>query len=498
VLRNNLRSQESVTHIRRAGLTIPKTPKFATNSRFKPRFITPGARTGIVTLAQSNDVLRKGLRAMTAPVSKRPNGLTIPKSPKFQTISKRALPQSAAEKDAEIMSYYQSNPFKAGPIITELPRGKTKVNLPRPSASAVSSVRVGRRVPIAARPPPATTKEDTENTQFKFQARPMPDFFRHSTSIIKATSKKPQTYPIPFRLSPCSTSPEKIRFRSEEVNETHFRARPIPKSTYEYQPPPKTPPRVTNDAKAPDLATAKRTVKHDAIVQLSRARAEALSAGKAVLQDARKREQHKEALKKAELVSHRTLLNLENIKPFDLQSTKRHENYIKQREEKKRQDEEERLKQMEFHARSFHPSPAPSPIHSPRTPTQPEPFNISGMDSVEAEQGVAREKLRRKEEEKKSREQISPFKARPVPSSTYTSPSSLASRTSPQVSFRACRTPTRASPVQCSYYNDSPSDLSDSRDVNDDEIEIEFTESDARDTEIDHFFTNLMKAESRR
>ncbi|GAX22276.1 hypothetical protein FisN_22Hh066 [Fistulifera solaris] len=502
VLRKNLRSQGSVTNVRRAGLTIPKTPKFATTIRLKPRFITPGARAGIVTLAQSNDVLRKGLRAMTAPVSKRPNGLTIPKSPKFQTITKRALPQSAAEKDAEIMNYYQSHPFKAAPIIKEHPRGKPKViqtsNQQRPSASVAPSLRGGSRVPIATRPPQASSKEDTENTQFKFQARPMPDFFRHSTSIIKASSKKPQTEPIPFRLSPCFTSPGKTRDRSEEVNETHFRARPLPKTTYEYQPPPKTPPRVTIDAKAPDLATAKRTVKHDAVIQLSRARAEALSTEKAVLQEARKREQHKEALKKSELVSHRIIPNIENIKPFELQSTKRHEIYKKQQEEKKRREEEERLKQMEFHARSFHPSPAPSPIQSPRTPTQPEPFKISGMNSVEAEKAAAREKLRRKEEERKSKERISPFKARPVPSSTYTSPSSLASRASPQVSFRACRTPTRASPAQSSCYNDSPSDLSDSRDVNDDEIEIEFTESDARDTEIDHFFTNLMNAERRR
>ncbi|GAX11392.1 hypothetical protein FisN_22Lh066 [Fistulifera solaris] len=502
VLRKNLRSQESVPQVRRAGLTIPKTPKFATNTRLKPRFITPGARAGIVTLAQSNDVLRKGLRAMTAPVSKRPNGLTIPKSPKFQTMTKRALPQSAAEKDTEIMNYYQSHPFKAAPIIKELPRGKPKVipprNQRRSSVSVAPSLRAGSRVPIAAHPPHASSKEDSENTQFKFQARPMPDFFRHSTSILKATNKKPQTQPIPFRLSPSLTSPGKTRDRSGEVSETKFRARPLPKSTYEYQPPPKTPPRVTNDAKAPDLATAKRTIKHDAVIQLSRARAEALSAEKVELQEARKREQHTKALKKSEFASHRIIPNIDNIKPFELQSTKRHELYLKQREEKKRREEEERLKHMEFHARSFHPSPAPSPIQSPRTPTQPEPFNISGMGSVEAEKAAAREKLRRKVEERKSKEQKLPFKARPVPSSTYTSPSSLASRTSPQVSFRACRTPTRASPAQSSYCNDSPSDLSDSRDVNDDEIEIEFTESDARDTEIDHFFTNLMNAESRR
>ena len=495
VLRRVLRSQESTDmHVRRVGLTIPKTPKFATDRRLKQRLINPET-PGKMTLAQSNDMHRRGLRTMPAPISKRSNGLTIPKSPKFQMTTKRALPQSAAEKETEIMYYYKSHPFKAAPIMKEIPQKRPTTRMPRPSANVAPLVlRVGNGVPKAVRQSLLAKTQHDEDTQYKFHARPMPDFFRHNTSIPKAASRKPQTKPIPFHLLPCPNSAEKAPAKSEEMTETSFRARPLPKTTYEYRPPPKTPPRVVGDSKAPDLATAKRSLKHDAIIQLSRARAEALSVEKEAMQKIKQREQHEEALKKAELYSHRSVPNHESIKPFELQSTKRHETYVKQLEEKKRQEEEERLKQMKFHARSFHPSPAPTPIQSPRTPTQPEPFNISGMDSVESGKAAARKRLLQIDDDRKSRDQTSPFKARPIPSSTYTSPSSLTSRSSPQVSFRACRTPTRASPstaemAQSSYHHDSPSDISDSRD---DEIEIEFTEGHTRDSDIGHFFSNLM------
>lgn len=490
VLRKGLRSQEPIgARVKRAGLTVPKTPRFATDTRLKQRFYTPASNAGIMTLAQSNDMHRRGLRTMTAPVSKRPNGLTVPKSPKFQTTTKRSLPKSTAEKEAEIMSYYKSHPFKAAPIMKEIPQEKPKAKLrPRQLTNpAPFKLRTDSRCTAAAHHPAVMEKQDDE-VQFKFHARPMPNYSRRATTVV---SQKSLTKPIPFNLS--SSPKENISDESETVKEARFRAKPIPKTTYEYHPPPKTPPRTTICSKSPDLATAKRSMKHEAVIQISRARAEALSAEKEAMHKARQREQLKEALEKADLLTPRSAAKFENIKPFELQSTQRHENYVKEMEEKKRQEDEERLKQMEFHARSFHPSPVPTPIQSPRNPTQPEPFNVSGMASVEAEKEAARKKLLQKEEERKAKAQISPFKARPVPSTTYVSPSSLASKSLPKVWSAASRTPSHEPPsnneVAGTSHDVSPlsSESSNSRDANEDEIEIEFMECHSPEGEIGQF-----------
>jgi hypothetical protein len=97
-------------------LTIPTAPHFATDDRCGKK--TPAAREhgAEISLAQSDDVLRKGLRGGAPSTNlKRGPGLTVPKSPKFHKISHREPPKSTAEREKEIMDHYQSHPFKATP-----------------------------------------------------------------------------------------------------------------------------------------------------------------------------------------------------------------------------------------------------------------------------------------------------------------------------------------------------------------------------------------------
>lgn len=94
-------------------LTIPTSPKFATDSRCGEKYKSPRTRAD-VALAQSMDVLQNGLRTpYYAPPLKRTAGPTKPHSPKFHKLPHRARPMSTAEKEVEEMEYFNSHPFKA-------------------------------------------------------------------------------------------------------------------------------------------------------------------------------------------------------------------------------------------------------------------------------------------------------------------------------------------------------------------------------------------------
>jgi hypothetical protein len=74
---------------------------------------------------------------------------------------------------------------------------------------------------------------------------------------------------------------------------------------------------------------------------------------------------------------------------------------------------------MDFHARPLKASPPLENVHCSKSPTEPEPFHMPGMDLFEAHQ---QEKERKRVEMEEEEMRLHSFKARPMPKTTYLSP----------------------------------------------------------------------------
>jgi hypothetical protein len=143
---------------------------------------------------------------------------TVPVSPKFTPITKRARAKSTEERDKEMMDYYQRHKFKAAPIMTRPPRGvvgqqgiakvpKKKLTEPKPFRFATDArlSHCGKENETNQMPPEET-----------FHARLMPNFAA-STPHVAMTRRTP---------SPKIISP---RYEEDEKEcEKQFRARAMP------------------------------------------------------------------------------------------------------------------------------------------------------------------------------------------------------------------------------------------------------------------------------
>jgi hypothetical protein len=427
VLKKGLRGDLSLSTPQRK-FSFPRAPHFATTDRHGEKPMTPGGGSGTATLAQSGGAflngLRKSMRTLSPSKKHQHNGLTIPKGPKFQPASKRALPQSMAEKETEEMEYYKSHPFKAAPIMVKEPPPpkpaskpvKRRLTTPKPF-SLRSDTRAVEKVSTDDR----ECEDIKEMKQFKFQARPMPSFTQ-ATKLQETRAKasaKTLTQPKPFQLTSSSRA-TRTATHAEEEAKPKFHARPVPKSTYQLKPLAHIKsPSVSPEPHAPRLSTSTRTEKRKAAEEASSRRVEALALEREKKIKDRQRGILQEALKKADLLTPRSK-KATLVEPFQLKSDVRHEKYQKELEEKLQQEEAERLDQMDFHARPLKPSPPPpEKVHSSKSPTQPEPFHMPGMDLVELhQQETERKRVEMEEEEKR----LHSFKARPMPKTNYFSP----------------------------------------------------------------------------
>ena len=361
ILKKGLR--EDLSHITpRTELTLPKTPHFATSKRRGEKYMTPGGGPKSVTLANSHDVLSSGLRQNTEPTTKRrePGTLTIPQAPKFHASTRRALPKSTEEQEAEMMDYYKSHPFKAAPVMQEDPKPlapkaapvRRKLTSPRPF-----QFQTDKRAELE--PHAAAREEET----FKFQARPMPNFNQPSTKAAPARTARKLTKPQPFRLTTESkvASNRKPEPVEPPVN-TAFHARPLPKSTYEPPTMPAKPISPPSKAQAPKFSTEGRAEKRHELEEASFRRAETLAAERTEKKKVRQREQLQEAMEKAELTTPTKNRHTE-VQPFAFSSDARHEKHQRELEERLRREEEERLRQSQFHAQ-----PVPLTTYTPSPP----------------------------------------------------------------------------------------------------------------------------------
>ena len=427
--RRSLLGPQAPTRKAKQKPTIPHAPHFATTDRHGEKERTPGV-TGSATLAQSTEVLCKGLRH-TEPSTRRDARLTIPQTPRFHSASKRELPQSEAEKEKELMDYYKAHPFKARPVMTShAPRSahsvvrkpaKRRLTMPAPFHFHTDARVATAKPPVK---PHISKTPDVQEMKTEFHARPMPSFSQPSKSQSARmidSRKKVVTVPVPFHFSKSKTRIEPKGPDEKELSK-QFHARPLPSTTFKPSVMSpcqqlRSPASSVSSSNPPSLATSSRVKRRSAAAMASRRKAERLAQLREQDQRNRQRERHNEAMKMAEISSPVSRNSIQNAEPFDLASGKRHEHYQKQLEEKLQHEEAERLQQMSFHARSFHQSkPPPQKIRSDRGATQPAPFHLPGQRRHELYQEEQRRKASEMEEEQKKQ---AAFRAKPVPRSTY-------------------------------------------------------------------------------
>lgn len=217
-------------------LTIPKTPKFATNARSGKKEL---GNKEPMSLAQSTNLLASQLRGPTPALSgKRTTKLTRPQAPKFHTIHKRALPKSSAEMEAEEMAKvvnFRSHPYKANDgkaLHTGSSTGLTKIrkrNLTKPAPFKLSGSggthTTTKKENGEENNDPGTQAGDRKK---QFRARAMPKFSGGGTATKNSRARAaavPQ--PFNFAVDMKSKSPSAA---SSHRSPRGFKARPAPKS----------------------------------------------------------------------------------------------------------------------------------------------------------------------------------------------------------------------------------------------------------------------------
>ena len=379
ILRKGLRHEE-MSHCsnvsRHRELTIAQAPRFATSARYGEKLSSASWKEA-PTLASSTRLLQNQLRGEDPSVmKKRDFKLTVPEAPKFQKSAKRVLPKSTAELEDEMMKKINSNPFKALPYRPHAPRTVTTAHksTPRPTISKPFHLATYSRAAAAAASSPKEigpkVNPDDVELKKKFHARPMPSF-TNPPHIKKVVG--------PNSNLDRSISPPKLR---------------------------------TSDRAGKRLETAQTFSSH----------AEQIRRQKELELKRRQKEKHEEEMRKAESSRSITAASAPAV-PFQLASLSRHENYLKKREEKLRQEEDEKKKAASFHARQFRPAPVPEQKAERSLPTTPEPFHLKSEERHSAYEEKNRKKIMEAEEQVHQQAQ---FRARPVPQTTYksTSPSS--------------------------------------------------------------------------
>lgn len=121
ILRKGLRSEEPSHSSGRRDLTMAEAPRFATSARHGEKLSAVRWRE-TATLASSTRFLQTQLRGEDPSLmKKRELKLTVPETPKFHETKTRARPKSTAELEEEMMEQLNSRPFKARPYRPQAP-----------------------------------------------------------------------------------------------------------------------------------------------------------------------------------------------------------------------------------------------------------------------------------------------------------------------------------------------------------------------------------------
>lgn len=224
VLRKGLRSSSALQPPteRKVSITTPEAPKFHITNRLKCE-TRPRSNISIIPLAQSDEILRKGLRdGKDQPASSRPLSVTTPTAPRFSEIKPRKLPKSADEMEQELMEQFRQHPFKArdAPVWPEhnhpeKKNGETTSPRLHTTKPQPFHFRCDDRAQNSSRRPierPPTQEEiDMEECKNKFKAKPLPK------SLIPSTR---------------SSSRSRKVHRDDDEPVQQFKARPLPITTF--------------------------------------------------------------------------------------------------------------------------------------------------------------------------------------------------------------------------------------------------------------------------
>ena len=322
VLKKGLRTNPDASESHKSpSLTVHQAPRLHHSHRERS---DASKREDTVSMAQSIDILKKGLRNSPASLSERHANITIPSGPKFHLSHERALPKSQEELDRDLM--LQIKPFKARscPKFDEL---HAKVESPTLSKSVTearpfqfhSDARAAYHKPLEPSANKEALKEalDLKECEKQFKARPMPEKF-------KRTDKEDGS---------AVSSKEKSASKGEN-KATQFRARPIPLSTY-----------ISPD-KATDVSPAHSPSHNESMILTNDLEATLKEQDNQFSNTSR---QHREGT---------------SVVPTS-QSKISIEEYKRQKEEKRRLEKEAEQKQFEFHAR-----PLPKSIHRKSIPSE--------------------------------------------------------------------------------------------------------------------------------
>jgi len=383
------------------------------------------------SLAESmNYFWEKGLRE-DIPVTSldREMTLTIPKSPNFTPLPKRAVPKSTSEKEEEMMEYYNTHPFKASQMKISLSSSKGDVGVPKAKKRKLTiaepfHLKCDQRATLSKASLAATeeyrSKVDLEECKKQFHARPLPDLSYRSNSNPEAVRPKVVTTPEPFRLAtderrlkaqPRQATPDEIEMNKQ------FRAIPLPRSTF-VGPPQRlnadgVPMTIVTKAnpisQPPRLATSGRTEIRMASKEASRKNAEMITKQKERMKLRKQHEKHLQEMANAHMFSPTTPTE---AKPFQLSSTLRH-GISQHRLEIKRQTELEAEKCLRsFHARPLKLTPPPQKIQSQRPLTSAQPFRLK---SLILHDNFCEKERRERMSLESERRTLSTPKARPLP-----------------------------------------------------------------------------------
>lgn len=409
IMRKGLRGEDKGPYTRsgKTGLTIPQAPKFATSKRHADK---ASAQHDDRSLAESSDYYAKHLRddmtvGSASSIGSHSHSLTIPRGPNFATTAKFGeKPRTPRASTADIYLAQSSDLFGKALRDGKNPAPSVKREGPTIPQSPKFQVRAKRAVPMSTEEKEAEMME--YNLLHPFRANPV---------LTHGGSLRPPTKPSKRRMT---SSPAPSHFRREESDskemQKQFRASPMPT----FSQPAK---RQTVRAKV----STKAVTTPEPFSLSSDRRVQTEKRAYAAPDDIELTKKfHARAVPQSTYVppaSYSTTpgaptLASQAAKPFTMHSSLRHEAYQKQLAEKVAQEEAERRAQMAFHARSFKATPPPERIRADHGPTEPCPFPLSSIERHAAFERETNEKLAAQEED---RMRQAAFKATPAPKSTY-------------------------------------------------------------------------------
>jgi hypothetical protein len=236
----------------RRSLTIPTGPTLATDIRGGEKYIPPKSRSD-VSLAQSTDLLQHGLRSPYHSTNSH-RGLTIPVSPKFVAVPPRQRPKSTAELEAAEMEYFNSHRFKAKPPLGQRhsigSARSSNGHVPgfmKPTAVSKLSQRLDRSVVVEPRKAASVaSRSHSSSTQ---RSREMDPIVERADRLAKALALREEARQQKLALE-----------EAERQEQARFKAKPVPRTTYQYTPVVPAPSGPLVEPFSPELQTKQRVI----------------------------------------------------------------------------------------------------------------------------------------------------------------------------------------------------------------------------------------------